>query len=705
MGGDKPLRLLRDEWRVSALHLAAELFVAVFLLQPVMARAEEARTSDTATVPSSVQTFTPADFVRFAPHNALDMLNQIPGFVLHISDNARGMGQASSNVLINGQRLSAKSDNEQVQLARIPAGNVVRIEIVDGANLGIPGLAGQVANVLVQSGGITGQFAWRGEARAHYSDPMFSRIDVSISGKAGGIGYSLGLSNPANHSAAGGPTRIEHTDGSLIEQRDDRFKGNTEQPKLTAAIGFGAVDAVQGNFNVAYRRVFYRLHQTGLRTGPGLIDRTRLYSVSDDTHDYELGGDLAFPLGPGRLKLIALDRYKLVPYAQQAIIIPADGSPRSGDRYAQTTGSGEIIARAEYGWKSGGADWQLSGEAAFNRLNNAASLFALDSAGQFTELPFPGGDGGVREARYESILGYSRALAKGLSLQLSAGGEYSRLSQSGTAAVQRAFWRPKGSLSLAYAPTRGMDLSLSLKRRVGQLDFGDFLARVYLESNFTNAGNTQLVPPQSWEIEFEARRNLGKWGSTTIKLYDYRISDLVDIVPVGNDGESPGNIDHARRLGITWTSTIELAPLGFKGAKLDAHIEFERARVRDPLTGAVRAISETQDRTIELDLRHDIPRTSLAWGAHFGTYHFAPYFRLRETGLEWEGPTWVGLFIEHKNMFGLTVNARAGNLLGARSLLDRTVWPGFRDRSAPAFTEHRNRLIGPIFSLSVKGNF
>ena len=48
------------------------------------------------------RSYTPADFARFAPRNAFDMLSQVPGFSIETADtDVRGLGQASGNVLIN----------------------------------------------------------------------------------------------------------------------------------------------------------------------------------------------------------------------------------------------------------------------------------------------------------------------------------------------------------------------------------------------------------------------------------------------------------------------------------------------------------------------------------------------------------------------------------------------------------------------------
>ena len=179
--------------------------------------------------PAGAQTVTSAEvypaefFARFAPRTAVDMVTQVPGFVIrNAAEEERGLGQASTNVLVNGQRLSGKSEDTLTQLGRIPASNVVRIEIVDAATLEVPGLSGQVANIFVKSAGLSGNFAYRLEARPHFADPMFGRFDLSLNGKAGRVEYTLGLSNLAGRSGAGGPTRIERADGSLIERRSPR---------------------------------------------------------------------------------------------------------------------------------------------------------------------------------------------------------------------------------------------------------------------------------------------------------------------------------------------------------------------------------------------------------------------------------------------------------------------------------------------------
>src|SRR3546814_10171708 len=87
-----------------------------------------------------------------------------------------------------------------------------------------------------------------------------------------------------------------------------------------------------------------------------------------------------------------------------------DGGVATGDRFMQTGDLGETIGRGEYQWKMFGGDWQMSGEAAFNTLDNVASLAVLDPSGDFVDIPFEGGTGGVSEDRYEGLLSFGRKL-------------------------------------------------------------------------------------------------------------------------------------------------------------------------------------------------------------------------------------------------------------------------------------------------------
>lgn len=654
------------------------------------------------------EVYTPADFARFAPRNALDMLRQIPGFTIVTNDQGRGIGQASDNVLINGERHTSKSDSLFDTLGRISANRVERIEIVDGATLGIPGLSGQVANLITKASAISGRYEYRAVARPRYAKPSYIAGEVSVSGSTPRLEWTAALTHNVGRGGAGGGQGTVITNGAGVptETRDVLIQFVGEFPRVAGSLKWDGPGSMVANFNANYSRTytdFSNDEERDLVTG---VDLLRDFDNRNRGYAYEIGGDLDFALGPGRLKLIGLERFNHNTVRADSIFVFNDASPSTGSRFAQQANSGEHIGRAEYHWDMLGGNWQIDAEAAFNRLNQSAQLFTLDAAENFIEIPFPSGSGGVTEDRYEMILTHGRTLAKGLTMQLGIGGEYSKLSQTGIGGLTRRFWRPKGTFTLAWTPEQGLDLSLKLARTVGQLSFGDFLASVNLSQNNANAGNAQLVPQQAWEADFEIKKSLKAWGSANVRFFGRWIEDYIDIIPVAGGLESRGNLPGGARLyGVAANATVNLDPLGWKGAKINANATLEDSNLEDPLTFAGRPFSGHEDWGGEISLRYDVPKSNWALGGGFNWTHVQPYVRLFETGHDYEGPIYSFAFIENKDVFGLTVNLNMFNLTAGEGFFDRTVYTGLRDRSPIAFVERRRLNISTIYRLSIKGSF
>ena len=651
--------------------------------------------------------YTPLDFAQYAPRSALDMLNQVPGFNIQESfGQGRGLGQASGNVLINGERISTKSDSVTQRLSRIAAANVIRIEFVEGSTLNVPGLTGRVANIITsRSSQVRGQFEWNPQLATDYSTMRWAAARVSVTGDSGPVAFTVAADNNPFHGGTGGPNIFTFGNG-VVEERFNRTQSVSHNPKLSTQLRIDGPGSSVANVSAAYQWSWNRSLEDEFVVvpsgAPSWLEELRSRGKG---YNYELGGDFEFAFGPGRLKLIALESYRKNDFSTEVVIDPGTGLAPTGSRFSQDSGSGERIGRGEFKWIMLGGDWQLSGEAAFNRLNNVAGLSFLSPSGEFVPIPFPSGTGGVREDRYESILSFGRPLSYNLSLQVSAGAEYSKIAQTGANALSRTFLRPKGSLSFAWAPADGLDVSLRIARRVGQLNFGDFLADVNLSNNNTNAGNNELRPQQTWEVELEGAKELGPWGSLTVAVYANRINDYVTIVPLPGGRESVGNIDSAKVHGIRLNGTLRLDPVGLRGAKLDVSGELRRTSLRDPFTGVVRPFDRSVPRNLNLQFRHDVPGSDWAWGSNFRTSDYNPYHRRAEIGLDYNMRTAFGVFVEHKDVFGLTVQARFNNLLDQRSVLDRTVYAGPRESSPILFREDRRREIGRIVNFVVRGNF
>ncbi|GAA4026223.1 hypothetical protein GCM10022281_01000 [Sphingomonas rosea] len=672
------------------------------ILTPTLARAVPPSATDTGAI-----VYTPADFARFAPRTALDMLNQLPGFTIRSEDGGRGLGQATENVLINGQRVANKSGGAIDELQRTNAASVERIELVDAARLGIAGLSGQVANVVLKAEKKgQGQFEWKPQIRAHYAYPRIINGSASWSDKAGPFDYKLSVQTQGGRGAFGGPITITDGAGNVIERRSERFRALSELPRFAATTKIDGWGSSEGNVTLAYTPYWTHSDITDRRVRADGDNRTRFTKQRQSNGSvFDANADYSFALGPGRLKVIGVHKFDHEPTDTVQTTRFDSGRPDEGVRFFRLARISETIGRAEYDWKIGRNSFQLSLERADNRLDQRGRLSLLDPAGNFVEQEFPGGSGIVQERRYESLLTFSRALSPKLDVQLVGGGEISKLKRVDGNLPARKFFRPKGSLTLGWRPSAPWDVSLKFNRKVGQISFYDFLSQPRLAEDRQNSGNPDLVPPQSWEAELEVGRKLGPWGQTRLRAFRHWITDIIDIIPIGEDGDGVGNLPRASETGFEWTSTFTLDPMGFKGAKLDTGLFVQRTRVRDPLTGDLRPISGSQKLGINVGLRHDIPGSKWAWGVSANHNVSARDYYLNEIGHGWEGPWFDEWFVENKDVAGLKVRATVVNLSNARHRNDRLVYAGRRNVSPLLFRQQNNQLIGPIFMLSVQGSF
>ncbi|MBB3764844.1 TonB-dependent receptor plug domain-containing protein [Sphingomicrobium lutaoense] len=650
--------------------------------------------------PLASRSFTPADFVQFAPQNALDMVRRIPGFTIQGGDDgSRGLGQAKQNVLINGQRVSGKSNDARDALSRISADAVERIDIVDGATLAIPGLSGQVANVIAKSGKWSGNFEYEPEIRRNHEN-LYSKFEVSASGAIGRNDVTVSLENDAGRQGHRGPEVRRDGNGQLLAITEEDATYFSDRPQLSASLSRMAGNGNLLNVNGSFQLVFFdrRIEGVAVNSDDAIVDELNL--GGEDEWNYELGGDYEFALGGGRLKLIGLRRQEHSPtFSEFTRQLREPGSVVRGGRFEQEVDEAETILRSEYGFKALGGDMQWSLEGAYNSLDSEASLFLRDENGIEQPVALPGANARVEEKRAESIVTYGRPLGSDLNVQFGLGGEYSQISAGD---LTRSFWRPKGSLTLAWTASDDLTVNAKIERRVDQLNFFDFLASVDVANDTDRSNNFNLVPPQRWRAELEFVQKLGAWGSITPEIRVAEISDIVDSIPVSPTEEALGNLDSAFVVQGMIEGTLLFDPIGWKGARLNLFGMVTDTSVEDPLTGLDRQISGIQRFYTNLDLRHDIPGSDWAWGGGMEYGRQAPTFRLDQWAHGYQTKPVAWLFVENKDVAGMTMRATVVNLLGTKDGFERIAYVDRRDGPV-AFTEQWERSFGPIFRFSISG--
>ncbi|WP_137751504.1 TonB-dependent receptor [Sphingopyxis sp. L1A2A] len=689
-------------WRLS-IGVAVTLVGAPALAQdgPVAA------TPETAEPPSGGQRYGASDFARFAPRTALDMVEKVPGFLIVTGTNGggRGLGAATENVLINGERIANKSTDARSALQRIAATQVAYVEIVDGASLNVPGLTGQVANVVLVAGAADNGFKttirWQPEWRPRIADNWLAG-EVSTTGKLGGTNVTLSLKNEATRQGHWGPEQRFDGNGVLQFTRDEFATYYGDRPRLALALARTTGGGNKWNFNLGgqLQQLEDKVSGISVRSANGTVRET--FESIEDEHNFDIGGDYELGLGKGRLKLIGLYRFEHSPFVD-TFVVDRDIGGRSGERFKQTADESESILRGEYGWRSAdGTDWQVALEGAYNSLDVDAEFATLQPDGSFLPVVFGGETTKVEEKRGDASLTWGRTLAPNLTAQVNLGAEYSELSSSGPGGLTRRFIRPKGKVALAWKLSDKTTVNWFVQRRVDQLNFFDFASSVDVANGQGNGGNGLLVPPIVNRTELELVQDMGAWGNASVAFAYAYAQDLVDQIPLSPTTEGRGNLPGAHLYRVSSRATLLLDRLGWKGARINSDLTWRRNRVRDPLTGVWRDQSEGQEYLVDLSLRHDIPATNLAWGAGYFDERYSPNLRLGAIEREYTDGAFVTAFVEHKDVAGFTVKLSYRNLAGMKDGFDRTVFVDRRDGPI-AFRESRQRKFGQYFQLTVTG--
>ena len=160
----------------------------------------------------------------------------------------------------DNKQITGKGGDPFDQVDRIPASNVVRIEIVEGTSLDIPGLSGQVANVITEaSEGISGSWEWNPEWRQRQEANLL-RGNIKASGETGNLTWAAELKNGARRNGDYGPETRRNADESIYEIR--RYKGryNSDVPSASANLTWKPTDDKIGNLNLEYTK--YNFHRT-----------------------------------------------------------------------------------------------------------------------------------------------------------------------------------------------------------------------------------------------------------------------------------------------------------------------------------------------------------------------------------------------------------------------------------------------------------
>ena len=650
--------------------------------------------------PANVVVYDADYFLSFSPRTALDMVERVPGFTLQEGEERRGFAAAVSNVLIDGAPPTVKSDDVDDILERIPAADVVRIELIRGDAESAS--SAQAVRVNVVRRPSAGAGVWEASL-AHAEDGRISPAAMaSWSGRRGALEYALSATLEDAHTPLIGEDLAFDASGDLEGREQEQITEDESERRLTgelkSPLAGGQLDL---NLTLSSEEGHER-HDVQDFEPSGAVDGRELVDALEREEIGELGLTYDRVWGLWETEWAALISRRHLTEDEASEEFDATGAFDEGEREERDIEIGETILRggAERAF-SNEISFAFGAEAALNTLEQRLALTLDDGSGPAAVI-VPGANVRIEEERAEAYATLAWRMAS-WRLEGHIAAEASRLTQTGDSQVETelTYWKP----SLQVVRSLGDDdqLRFRIYRDIGQLDFEDFTASAELSGGEVSAGNADLRPETSWRFEAS-----GDWrfdqGAVELTLFYWRIEDALDYVPVGAPPDlfdARGNIGDGRLWGLR--TAFELPMPLIDNARLRIEAAWQDSEVTDPLTGASRPQSEIQENLIAVEFRQDWRALRFAWGVEYEREQLAPQFRLDRVADEQDGHE-AELWIETTRFEGVTLRVFAVNLSQPRETRERAL---FEPDRAGAFEgrDVRDRELGQLFGVEVRGVF
>ena len=706
--------------------LLGSVAVTAFV-SPELAMAQTPSPSDpqsTAAVPangaSRVASYEASYFAQYAPRSALDIARRVPGFQLDLGATQTDLGQVdvrgfagtAGNVVFNGARPSSKAEALDVTLARIPAQQVIRVEVGPGDLYGSD-YAGksQVLNVILSAeSGIDGNVTAAGTRR--YTGYINTDISGSAVLRRGPSTFNLSAGTGRNRQLEEGTdTLIDIATGEQIEFRRKFNSYFNRDPYISGswAMERGSDDA-------------YRLNARWQPSRFDLTQRNRVTTADGQRDDsleqhfrnpfIELGGDVTRPLAGGAIKLVGLatrrKRDDTETYLLRDGLLANDASVIGGFEQSIEAKRNETIGRLSWTRSNlAGFSFEVGAEAAVNTLNSKVEFSEFDEDGELVRIDLPLDDATVKEKRGEVYVSVGRNITPQIRIDGGVNYEFSNLKVRGDTSADRTLKFLKPNLSIDWRPGNGWHGRLSVRRTVAQLDFYDFISVAELSTDRVNAGNENLEPQRTWEFRLTAEHPLLGDGLIKLDLGLDRVSMLQDRILIfdeeGNGFDAPGNLGTGKR---SFAELTVDAPLGklWSGLRAKFTGTLQRTRVADPISGENRKFSGYfPNWEWRIDVRRDAGKFS--YGFVVNDYQHFTFYRTDEFDTNFNGGPYGTAFLEYRPTPRTSITFDVDNVFATSGNRSRRLFRPNRADPEGIIDELRERNRHRSFGLTLKQSF
>jgi len=662
-----------------------------------------------------------AFFAQYAPRTAYDIVQRVPGFSLDLgatqtqqgSVDVRGFAGTAGNVVINGARPSTKAETLDVTLQKIPAQQVVRVELGPGDLYGAD-YAGksQVLNiVLSQQAGIDGEVT--ASAKHWFTGYVNTDIQGSASIRRGPSTINVSAGTGRNRQLEEGYDNVtDLMTGQLIEHRRKHNSYFNKDPFVAGswALERGSDKAIR--LNARWQPSSFDLFQSNRVSTTGFAphDDNLIQTYRDPV--IELGGDVTRPLARGAIKFVALatrrKRHDVDQYIQHNGLLADGAIVNGGTEQSVRARRNETLGRVS--WTRSnllGFSFEAGAEASYNTLDDNVDLFAVDENGQKQRIDLPIANATVKEKRGEVYVNLGKTLSPSLRVDGGVNYEFSNLKVSGDANARRTLKFLKPNVTLDWKPGGGWHTQLSIRRTVAQLNFYDFISVGDLSAKRVTGSNADLQPQRDWEFHGTVEHPL--LGDGLFKLdfgYDL-VSMLQDQILIvddqGNSFSGPGNLGTGKRyFGVL---TVD-APLGnlWKGLRAKFNATVQHTQVDDPISHRPRKWSGYWPNwQWELNVRRDSGRFS--YGFDINDNQRFTFYRTDEFDTNFNRGAYMTAFVEFRPTPRTAINFSVDNLLATHAARNRILFRPNRAEPDRVFDEFRDRDRHQSFQITLKQSF
>ena len=661
-------------------------------------------------------------FEQFNITNANDALKRIPGVESIGSRNSenyepggsrkRGFGSSGTQILINGERQSSKSNSIIKTLERINADSLIRIEVIRGSEAGLDVRSdGVIVNIIA---------------------------DSSLSKSSGTWSTALGFltSGDSNwRGTASWATKIKNTDlvlgleriGDLNSRKYNEFTVDQEQSllylRLRETIEYQSGNRINLDLNSKINdkntlRINTLVWFDGKENSPQIqeyflptdIKNENFYKKinwdrKENNDGWEFGGDWEHQINKNnsfKLRVVLTEENE-----DQIDISFLDDTINSYKNSSETNNrkENERIIRLSFNRLIGkSSSLEYGVESAYNKLDRTFNLIYLDSDGKQTSAGLINTSGEVEEDRYEGFLSYNLPLSNKIRAELALNYEWSEISQSGDVNLSREFqyWKPRVDLKWDYKENR--QLRLNIERNVGQINFDDFISSFDQFEETIRAGNPDLKPETSWELKLEHEWRLPNDGGViTLKGLASEIDGPVDRLPI--DGYAGiGNLGSGERTQARIDGSIRINEL-LKGGVFRFMGYLQSTEVNDPVTNIKRDFSWYKRWETMIGIRQDVPGGKYNWGIMYRSQSqfniYDPYLWGRFA----QDPT-LGFVFTAKINPQLNLNLMAKNIIGTNFGFGRKlIYNGFKSNNDLLIQENFDINEHSFFKIELDGTF